>query len=159
MASSKAKQDFWLGIAAIALGAGYALCIPWQVSDFSEGYNISGRTFPYIISALMVLIGMGITMTSWKKMKQAAQEEGQSALPKEVIRKIVGYVALISAYILGITHVGFIISTVVTCFLAMLLSGAKNKKLMALLSLITAASIYVLFTIVMEVYFPETPLW
>ena len=159
MKVSKTKQDFWLGVAAIVLGVGYALCIPWQVSDFSEGYNISGRTFPYIISGIMVLIGLGLTVTAWKKLKTAYQHEFCVPFSRETRIRICAYIALIAAYILGICYVGFAVSTVLACYTAMWLSGARNKKIILLISLVTTASIYVLFTIVMEVYFPETPLW
>ncbi|WP_300734399.1 hypothetical protein [uncultured Desulfovibrio sp.] len=60
----KYQGNFICGITALGIGIAYGLSIPHQVSDFSEGYNISGRTLPYILALVMVACGLALTVIS-----------------------------------------------------------------------------------------------
>ena len=60
----KYQGNFICGITALGIGIAYGLSIPHQVSDFSEGYNISGRTLPYILTLVMIACGLALTVIS-----------------------------------------------------------------------------------------------
>lgn len=53
------EKNLAVGLLALAVGLAYALCIPYEVSDYSEGHNVSGRTLPAILAVLLMLAGPG----------------------------------------------------------------------------------------------------
>ena len=148
------------GLAALAIGISYGLCIPLQVSDFSEGYNISGRTLPYILAIIMILCGAALTVSALRtRAKQPVstkqhEKDFKSTSWKAHVR-VVLYVLLVAGYVLGLSHIGLITSTFVVLLLAMFLSGAKKPVLSVLISAVVSVSLYCFFTLLMEVYFPE----
>ncbi len=152
------------GLAALGIGIGYGLCIPLQVSDFSEGYNISGRTLPYILTIIMILCGAALTVSAVKaRAKLSASdrnsEKGCKCTGWKAHLRVVLYVLLVGGYVLGLSHIGLITSTFVVLLLAMFLSGAKNPVRSILISAVVSVSLYCFFTLLMDVYFPEGILW
>lgn len=149
-----------VGVLALVIGLAYALCIPYEVSDYSEGHNVSGRTLPAILAGLLMLAGAGLAVQSWARRHTVPAAEKPSAPADGAARRrMAAYVCLVAGYALGLTYVGFITSTTLALWLAMRLSGAGRPLLTAAISLAGAAALYVFFTLVMDVYFPEGWLW
>lgn len=155
----KYQGNFICGITALGIGIAYGLSIPHQVSDFSEGYNISGRTLPYILALVMVACGLALTVISLvQRHRFSKMYEGVPTPPNPVSWgghfRVILYVLLVILYTLGLCHVGFIVSTVIATIFAMLLSGAKNHIITIALSAAFALLLYAFFTLLMDVYFP-----
>lgn len=147
-----------VGVLALVIGLAYALCIPYEVSDYSEGHNVSGRTLPAILAGLLMLAGAGLAVQSWARRRKAPAPETAPA-DGAARRRMAAYVCLVAGYALGLTYIGFLTSTALALWLAMRLSGAGRPLLTAAISLAGAAALYVFFTLVMDVYFPEGWLW
>lgn len=60
---SEAKQNFWLGIVALALSCALFFCIRTTISDASST-GVSGRIFPYVINAFLGVLGIALSVTS-----------------------------------------------------------------------------------------------
>lgn len=151
------EKNLLVGLLAFLIGVLYALCIFGQVSDYSEGHNVSGRTLPAILSGVIMLAGLSLAVLSRRARRNDAPED--DAMPPAARRRVAAYVGLVAAYALGLTYVGFIVSTAAALWLAMRLSGAGRPLLTALIGAAGALSLYGFFTLVMDVYFPVGWLW
>ena len=160
---TKHTKNLLVGVLALLMGLAYAFCIPHQVSDYSEGHDVSGRTRPAILAGLLMLAGAGLTIQSWLARRGGPSsgngEETATPLSRAALWRMAAYVCLVAGYTLGLTYVGFIASTAVAIWLAMRLSGAGRPVLTAAISLVGAGFLYIFFTLVMDVYFPEGWLW
>lgn len=159
MTRRQATNDMLTGLGAVVLSVAYYFAIPYCVSGYSEGHNISGRTIPYLVAGGMALIGVCLTARSALQRARLSDAASSPAFPPGVLRRTLLYVLLIVAYILGLTYVGFIVSTSLALFGAMHLTGARRYPLMAAISVVTGGVLYALFTLCMEVYFPAGWLW
>ncbi len=156
-------KNLLVGVLALLLGLAYALCIPHQVSDYSEGHNVSGRTLPAILAGLLMLAGAGLAVQSWLarrgSLSSGNRDGAATPLSRAAMLRMAAYVCLVAGYALGLTYAGFITSTAAAIWLAMRLSGAGRPVLTAAISLAGAGFLYVFFTLVMDVYFPDGWLW
>lgn len=151
------EKNLAVGLLALAVGLAYALCIPYEVSDYSEGHNVSGRTLPAILAVLLMLAGAGLSVRSWLARKRNLPAAGAETPPMSPAarRRVAAYACLVAGYTLGLTYVGFIVSTAAAMWLSMRLSGAGRPVLTAGISIAGAVFLYVFFTLVMDVYFPS----
>ncbi|MCL1940095.1 MAG: tripartite tricarboxylate transporter TctB family protein [Desulfovibrionaceae bacterium] len=161
-----ARRDCFLGLGVLALGLGYFLAIPWQVSALADGAdNISGRTLPYLIAGVISLLGVALVLQAYRRLwalprpADADRKEGAEQGTGMFSRTMLIYCAVIGLYALGMEYVGYMVSTAAVLLFAMWLHGARGKLLMAVMAAVTPPIIYLIFRYGVQVPFPDALLF
>jgi len=104
----------------------------------------------YLLAVLFIVNGVN-DFRSFSKSSQVA------AKPKddEDTKKVIGFILLVLVYLLLVTYVGFIITSVVFLFSCLLLFGVKSKVLLVFMPLGVSLFLYVLFAVWFGVPLPE----
>lgn len=150
------KQELIVGLCVMLIALIYAILTPFQASGYTEGNSISGRALPMCIAALLGFLGASHSYNNWKLHRSLPPDrEAPEPLDTEFIKRVVLYLLAACAYVAGIEHIGFIVSSlaIIPCFI--LLSGGRNKVALIATSVVTPLALYVIFTIVMEIYLPD----
>ena len=155
------KRDFLIGLGTALLAGAYLLLIPYQVQSDSDGYDfVSGRTLPFLVGGFLLLTGVCLAATSLGGM--ARQTSGDPARDASVLtrHKRVFMLAVITVlYTLGITYIGYILSTVVVLVVTMFFSGERRKYILLAVSIVTSVVLYYFFHVLMRVPLPHTLLF
>lgn len=154
---SEIKRDLYIGFASMAFSIFYGISTILTVKS-SSNITDSGRTFPYIITGLLFIISLTLVLNGIKKINKVPcnQRTYMKLMQNDQAVRIIIYVIALSLYIFGFIYVGYIVST--TLYLVFLLSfmKAENKIVKYLIVLIMPVLLWLFFTIILEVQFPET---
>jgi hypothetical protein len=155
MSRQACTRDVWIGLVTVACGLAYLYATPLQVSPDADGEaGVSGRTLPYLAGALMILLGVALSLTSWARARVTPRDGSAPAVLAGLGRVLV-YVGLIAGYALGIAIVGYVVSTACALLAAMVFSGARGWLTLALVTAITPAVLFGVFHLVMKIPLPQ----
>lgn len=166
---SSLSTEAWLGLVTIAFGLFYAFSTLVTVEVSSMKAVISGRTFPYIIAGMLVVLGAAMTVVSVAHTKvlnklaakgieapHLKAETENAPIGKYQLARLASYFGLLVLYLLGMEYVGYMVSSAVMMLASMWIFGARNKVVMAVLTVVTPVALYYFFHFVIEVQFPDT---
>lgn len=151
-----ARRECIIGVCVLGIAIIYGTLIPFQASGYTEGNSISGRALPLAIAALLGLLGTLHGYNNWKLfLKLPPDTTEQPSINKNFARRVVLYMLASCAYVAGIEYIGFIVSSLVIIPCYILLSGGRSMKPLVITSLATPLILYVIFTVIMEIYLPD----
>ena len=104
----------------------------------------------YLLIVLFIVNGIN-DFRNFKKSSKAASESKCDENSKNVI----GFIMLVLAYLLLVSYVGFIITSVVFLLSCLWLFGIKNKVILAFMPIGVSLFLYVLFAVWFGVPLPE----
>lgn len=148
---SGARQNFWLGIAALATSGALFICIPLTISDMSST-GVSGRAFPYVINTFLGILGVALTLSS---LKGRPEKKEVPRLSRAQIKDIILWLGIVCLYALGISYVGFLVSTFFAVFACLWFLGMRRPVPLALMTLVLPPLLWWFFHKVVEVQFPQ----
>lgn len=157
---SELKRDLYFGIATLAFGVLYTLSCFTTVTAHGSA-AISGRTFPLIVAAIILILGICQVNGTVRKLKRFPPTATRRYYPLFECKQILSmatYMGALSLYILGIEYLGFIVSTVVIVLFLLKFSLAKSKIATIAVIFILPGLLYWVFVVLMEVQLPITPL-
>ncbi len=155
MTRENCLRDLWIGVGTFAAGLLYLLFIGSQVSPESDGpAGVSGRTLPYIVGALLLLLGGALTVTAWLR-SRTSDRAGTVILSRSALLRVLIYIGAITLYAVGISTLGYVVSTAPALLFAMWFSGARNRTAMLLVTLIVPPLLYLGFHVLMKIPLPE----
>ncbi len=155
MTRESCQRDVWIGVCTFVCGLLYLLFISSQVSPESDGpAGVSGRTLPYIVGATLLGLGALLAGASWQRMRTASR--AGSVLPtRAALLRVSIYAGAIALYALGISTLGYVVSTAPALLFAMLFSGARKRITLLLVTLIVPPLMYLGFHVLMKIPLPE----
>lgn len=133
----------------------------FSVTAFWQSYAISGFTglttagvFPMLASLAMIISSLIITKDALAK--QPAEKSNFSSKINEILPITLIYMILIiSAYLLAMPYIGFVLSSALFLFVSFLLLWKKGVLLSAALAIFALAIIYLIFRTVFQVVLPQ----
>ncbi|MBX2836360.1 MAG: tripartite tricarboxylate transporter TctB family protein [Gammaproteobacteria bacterium] len=144
------------------------LLIVFSVSAFWQSYAISGFTglttagvFPMLASATMVVAAVCILLQNISNLRELSPDPTnnsgffQSILPLRLIT----VVALITAYVIAMPLLGFLLASAVFLFLSFSYLWRKSLLASLLITLISVISVYLIFRKLFQVVLPEGALF
>jgi putative tricarboxylic transport membrane protein len=161
----KAKQDIVvMAVIMIVSALFYFSFIPGQIpmsAAWSGRTSFSSRTFPYVLAVGMFIasgVGFAKAFISYVKLKKAALAEITSTQKKTgriTLEKAIPFIiyALILVYIVLLSKIGFILSTIIMPPLMMLMLGCMKWRYYIYVYAF-AAVVYVIFTVLFKIPLP-----
>ena len=136
------------GLFFIAIGGvAFALALGYHMPG---SLALSPATFPIIVSAVLVALGLRLVM-------RAPKGQGQALTGREFMSRV-GAVAMVFAlclaYAFAMQIVGFVISTMVYLFVFLLMLGERRKSMIVLVPVITSVGVYFFFQKALSVMLP-----
>lgn len=154
------KRDFWFGVATILFSIFMFFSIRISISEESMS-GISGRIFPYVIDFFLLILGIGLCLDSRKHLSQCDETEcaDTGSYDRLQLFNLFLYVIMVALYILGVTYVGFMVSSAV--FIAVLLWFYGVRKPLAYIFMVGfwPPFLWWVFHILIEVQFPSTAIF
>lgn len=108
------------------------------------------RLFPYILTGFAILLGTILMIKTYFNLGKKEEPLDFSGSGKAFMMVI----ALV-IYTTAIEAAGFYLATPFYLYITMWLLGQKNKKLMAVISLVTTMGIYLFFQLLLDMRIPE----
>lgn len=150
--TKKLKTDQIIGIGAILVAAFFfyhtrTIRVPENMIDPGP------RLMPYLAQLIMVICGVGMIVESERK-----NEPEKEYLSKQGWIKLGIIFGVIIAYAIGLTYLGFIITTPIVAFvlIRMLGEGTKISHLKtAIIAVVLTATIYLIFSEGFGVMLPQ----
>lgn len=156
---SELRQDFFFGVFCLALSMFLAWAITATIAERPSHTGITARTFPYIINILLLITGGVLTAVSGlrlAKMDKSRKNPAPPLLSREQLVRLTIFVGLLIAYLIGLSTIGFLTSSIIAIAAAHWVLGARNLLVIGLISVIGSTTVWYLFDKVMGVQFPET---
>jgi len=104
----------------------------------------------YLLAVLFIVNGVN-DFRSFSKSSQVAAKSKDDGDTK----KVIGFILLVLVYLLLVTYVGFIITSVVFLFSCLLLFEVKSKVILIFMPLGVSLFLYLLFAVWFGVPLPE----
>ncbi len=121
------------------------------------------KIMPRILSVGLIFFGVTIAASGWIQSKNRPGAVQSRHLGEIRTAKVLATAALIIFYVAALQPLGFLVTSVIYLFLQVIVLGgvAKKARLLpyALVSIIVASGINVLFTQVFKVLLPAGRLW
>lgn len=154
------KRDFWFGVATIAFSIFMFFSIRISISEEAMS-GISGRVFPYIIDFFLFILGIALCLDSKKHLSLCENGEciDAGSLNKKQKLDLFIYIAMVAIYILSITYIGFITSSVVFISILLWFYGVRKPIAFIFMSIFWPLFLWVVFHVLIEVQFPNTALF
>ena len=113
-----------------------------------------------VIGALLALLVIAQLSRIFSKIIKREGDLGMAALlePRELLWKRFGLVALTAVFIAALPWLGLTLSLWLGMLAALYLIGVRSRSILFWLPLGTAASIYLLFIVVLDAGFPHGPI-
>ena len=156
------KRDFLIGMGTVLLAGLYLALIPYQVQPDSDGYDfVSGRTLPFMVGGFLLITGLALTIKSLRTMHRTSSYEQAPSheSPGHRYKRVAMLTTLAVLYTLGLTYMGYIVSTILALAAAMVFSGERRKRLVVIISILTSVLLYYFFHKLMQVPLPDTLLF
>lgn len=118
----------------------------------------SGRTFPYIITGILLCLSMILILNCIKNIYKTPnfKRKYTCLMNKYEVLRLITYLGALSAYVIGFIYVGYIVSTTIYLSFLLFFMNSKNRLAAALITIITPFVLWLFFTKAMEVQFPES---
>ncbi|MBR5508444.1 MAG: tripartite tricarboxylate transporter TctB family protein [Lachnospiraceae bacterium] len=140
----KSFPDMIISIVLLAFLTSMAVQVP-AIPDVSKGYPIFLLGISYLMTIVLLL----------KSVSRMKLEEKQETKVVEQAKVIIPYCGLITVYLFMMTKIGYVVSTIAFMIISLLYLRLKNKVLMVILSVVTTALIYFVFTNFLVVILPR----
>ena len=154
---SKIKRDLYFGIATLVFSIFYGISTVYTVKVSNYSLD-SGRTFPYIITGVLLCLAILHIANCILTIRKIPKDKRVYVylMNKHQFLRLVLYLGALAIYVLGFMYVGYIVSTAIYLVFLLLFMKAKNKLAVILLTAITPFVLWLFFTAVLKVQFPET---
>lgn len=120
------------------------------VPDAYVSYGIGPQTLPTILGWVILILSIFLFLSSLA----GKTEEQKLALDKQELKIILIFIAAFAVYIVAMPVLGFYVATAL--FLIVIFHVLKvEKKLIFILTPGTLLAVYVIFTMICEVYLPS----
>ena len=124
--------------------------------ESGEEYGFSPATFPMITIGSIILLSIGLLISSWFKLRTNKKEiEVAERLTSAQVKQISMILLLMVVYIYMINFLGFYTSTIVTNIVILLILKVKSWIKMLASSAILVVCIYLFFEKGMNLVFPR----
>jgi hypothetical protein len=112
------------------------------------------------ITPLMSAGAIVLAAVVWQQLRPAQERPGaparEEALPVAEPWRLVGFIAMMVVYFLGLTYVGFFVSSLAMIVCGMLWLGVRSPVQLGMVPIALVAIEYLLFAIVLEIPFPQS---
>ncbi|MBS6398138.1 MAG: tripartite tricarboxylate transporter TctB family protein [Clostridiales bacterium] len=140
----KSLPDMIISIVLLAFLTSLAVQVP-AIPEVSKGY-------PLVLLVISYIMTIYLLITSMLKLKK---EEKQETKVVEQVKIIVPYCLMITLYLVLMSKIGYIASTVVFMIASLLYLKLKNKVVMIVLSVVMTIVLYFVFTNFLTVILPR----
>lgn len=155
-AYSRLRRDLVFGVCAFCFAIFFGVSCVYTINTEGET-GITGQTFPFIITAILLVLSCLLLVGTIRKLRTIPQEERiyTPCVSNQEFSRILQFLVALVLYVLGFMYLGFIVST--AAFLAWMLyfMHASNLKIAAGIVGIAPLLLWYFFTRLMEVSFPE----
>ena len=113
------------------------------------------------LGGFLLLSGAALTFTSLGKLRQTGDKARRSNPDNSGNRymRVAILTGVAVLYTLGLTYIGYIVSTILALAGAMVFSGERRSRLVVVISVITSVTLYYFFHKLMQVPLPHTLLF
>ena len=147
MKKKKPFSDLVIGIACMALGVAVFIAAG-NLQQVKLGIGPSG--FPKFIAVVLAILGLAQTVMALS----SGVEAPKFNVDKRAAGLFAAAVAMSVAYVMLVTQIGFIILTPLLLIGLMFLFGERSIVKMLIISVITTACVWLLFTEVFMIFLP-----
>lgn len=140
----KSFADMIIGIVLLAFLTSIAVQVP-AIPEVSRGY-------PLVLLIISYVMTIWLLVTSVLKQKKEEKQETQVV---EQVKIIVPYCLMITVYLVMMSKIGYIASTVLFMIASLIYLKLKNKVVLAVLSVLLTIILYFVFTNFLTVILPR----
>ncbi len=140
----KSFADMIIGIVLLAFLTSLAVQVP-AIPEVSRGY-------PLVLLIISYAMTIWLLVTSVLKQKKEEKQETQVV---EQVKIIVPYCLMITVYLVMMSKIGYIASTVLFMIASLIYLKLKNKVVLAVLSVLLTIILYFVFTNFLTVILPR----
>ena len=140
----KSFEDMIIGIVLLAFLTSLAVQVP-AIPEVSRGY-------PLVLLIISYAMTIWLLVTSVLKQKKEEKQETQVV---EQVKIIVPYCLMITVYLVMMSKIGYIASTVLFMIASLIYLKLKNKVVLAVLSVLLTIILYFVFTNFLTVILPR----
>jgi putative tricarboxylic transport membrane protein len=148
------RADQITGI-VVFIFSGFVIQEAWQMpkqSTFEPGVGF----FPLWLGVLMATLSVILMVTSWLR---SADSEKKTVFPgRQALTAIVLLMAGLAVYILLLEVLGFLVDTMFFAAYLMRVVMREKWKMALLIAVITSASLYLIFQILLQINLPKNML-
>ena len=120
-----------------------------QIEDLQVS-RLSGAFFPNVCFVVMTICGLILIGQGLKRTEIVP-------IPSFNFPKLIPIIAVLAGYVLILEYVGFIISTIIFVFCAILLFGECRKQILLTVPIITSVFVYYFFSKAFMIALPGLP--
>ncbi len=140
----KSFADMIIGIVLLAFLTSLAVQVP-AIPEVSRGY-------PLVLLIISYVMTIWLLVTSVLKQKKEEKQETQVV---EQVKIIVPYCLMITVYLVMMSKIGYIASTVLFMIASLIYLKLKNKVVLVVLSVLLTVILYFVFTNFLTVILPR----
>ena len=140
----KSFADMIIGIVLLAFLTSLAVQVP-AIPEVSRGY-------PLVLLIISYVMTIWLLVTSVLKQKKEEKQETQVV---EQVKIIVPYCLMITVYLVMMSKIGYIASTVLFMIASLIDLKLKNKVVLVVLSVLLTVILYFVFTNFLTVILPR----
>lgn len=140
----KSFADMIIGIVLLAFLTSLAVQVP-AIPEVSRGY-------PLVLLIISYVMTIWLLVSSVLKQKKEEKQETQVV---EQVKIIVPYCLMITVYLVMMSKIGYIASTVLFMIASLIYLKLKNKVVLAVLSVLLTIILYFVFTNFLTVILPR----
>ena len=140
----KSFADMIIGIVLLAFLTSLAVQVP-AIPEVSRGY-------PLVLLIISYVMTVWLLVTSVLKQKKEEKQETQVV---EQVKIIVPYCLMITVYLVMMSKIGYIASTVLFMIASLIYLKLKNKVVLVVLSVLLTVILYFVFTNFLTVILPR----
>ena len=153
MSIQESKAGKMLGIFFAVLGILLIVAIiPWQIASVQTEWYNAPRFFPYVISGLMVLLGVLLFISGVKKKNMEDQETYSSS--KNGLMSVVVTLLLICIYVGALHFIPYLPCTIVALGALMWFFGQRDLRKLIPIAVILPVIVYFGFTELLKLRLP-----
>lgn len=153
MSIQESKAEKILGIFFCILGVLLILVIiPWQIKAVDTDWFNTPRFFPYLISGLMVLLGVLLLISGIKKKDMEGQET--YSVTKNGLFSVVITLLMICIYVGALHFIPYLPCTIVALAVLMWFFGQRDLRKLIPIAVILPIIIYFGFTELLKLKLP-----
>ena len=136
----------------------YFIIIPMNIKSYAV-YGLPPTFFPKVISAALGIFSLLLLVFGLKESGKTAFSKEEivnhyKSINKQTVKNITTVFGLFVLYLIGLVTIGFLISTPIIIILLGLAFRWKRYVILVVLSLITTAVLYIIFSMVLGTPLP-----